>query len=237
VVSAPNRPPVGRIISWLVTALIAGWLVVYNLLRFAGGAPSEVASQALFGGVIVGLAGFGLALMIYRALARSGRLASKGPAVVPEPDHLAPDQRAALKSAAPFVAALAAGGVGMGVFLGAQWLQDAPDDRAMTMLILAAWNLLIGVWLSDEYVRMRRLEGDGLDAVGLGALLTAVLASVGLARDMAAIGQIVLIIIAGVTAVLVYYAVWRLTRRGSLPWMAIAAGAVGAAAVILPIIA
>jgi len=236
VVSAPNWPPVSRIVSWLVTALVLGWLIVYNVLRFAGGAPSEVASQSFLGGIVVGLVGFGAALLVYRQLARSGRLRSSGPVVVPEPDQLADDQRSALKIAGPFVAILAAAGVGMGVFLGAQWLQDSPDERATTMLILALWNLLIGAWLSDEYVHMRRLEGEGLDAVGLGALITAVLASVGLARDMAPLGQLVLIVISAVAAVTVYFAVWRLTRRGPVPWMAMVSVVIGIAAIVLPLV-
>lgn len=236
VVSAPHWPPVSRIISWLVTALVIGWLIVYNVLRFAGGAPSEVASQSFLGGIVLGVIGFGVALFVYRQLARSGRLKARGPALVPEPDQLADDQRSALKIAGPFVAVLAAAGVGMGVFLGAQWLQDTPDERATTMLILALWNLLIGAWLSDEYVHMRRLEGEGLDAVGLGALITAVLASVGLARDMAPLGQVALIVIASVAAVLVYFAVWRLTRRSPAPWLAIVSVVIGIAAIVLPLV-
>jgi hypothetical protein len=236
VVSAPNWPPVSRIISWLLTALVLGWLIVYNVLRFAGGAPSEVASQSFLVGIVVGLVGFGAALMAHRQLARSGRLNARGPVLVPEPDQLSDDQRGALKLAGPFVAILAAAGVGMGVFLGAQWLQDSPDERATTMLILALWNLLIGAWLSDEYVHMRRLEGEGLDAVGLGALITAVLASVGLARDMAALGQVALIVIAASAAVLVYFAVWRLTRRGAAPWMAVISVIIGIAAIALPLV-
>jgi hypothetical protein len=236
VVSAPNWPPVSRIISWLVTALVLGWLIVYNALRFAGGAPSEVAGQSFIGGIVVGLLGFGGALLLHRQLARSGRLKPRGPALVPGPDQLADDQRSALKIAGPFVAVLAAAGVGMGVYLGAQWLKDSPDERATTMLILALWNLLIGAWLSDEYVHMRRLEGEGLDAVGLGALVTAVLASVGLARDMAALGQLALIVIAAVAAASVYLAAWRLTRRGAVPWMAIVAVVIGIASIVLPLV-
>ena len=203
--------------SWLISALLLGWLIVYNILRFAGGAPSEVAAQALLGGIALGLVGFGALLLARRQLARSGRLTPRGPAVVPEPDRLSDDQRNALRAAGPFVALLAAAGVGMGVFLGALWIQDSPEDRAATMLILALWNLLIGAWLSDEYVRMRRFEGEGMDAVGLGGIVTAVLASVGLARDMAALGQLALIVLAAATAALAYFAFWRLTGAGDRP--------------------
>jgi hypothetical protein len=233
---APLWPPVSRILSWLAMAIVIGWLIVYNALRLNGGAPREVAGESFIGGVLLGIAGFAVALLVYRQLAKSGRLKQRSPVVVPEPEQLAPDQRSALKTAAPFVALLAAAGVGMGVFLGARWLQDSPDDRATTMIVLAAWNLLVGVWLSDEYVHLRRLEAEGLDAVGLGAMITAVLASVGLARDMAPIGQVGLVVIAGITAVLVYFAVWRLTRRGGLPWSAIIAGAIGTGALVIPFI-
>lgn len=236
-VSASAWPPAGRLLSWLVTALVIGWLVVYNVQRLAGGSPSEVAQSSLILGAAVGVAGFGLAIVLYRALARAGRLPRRGPAVVPEPSQLTSPQRTALRLAGPFVALLAAAGVGLGVYLGVTWLQEPADERPVTMAILAGWNLLIGFWLSDEYVHVRRLDGQGLDAVGLGAVITAVLASVGLARDMAAAGQVAMIVIAGVTAVCVYYASWRLTRRGRAPIAAVLAAAVATLALVVPLVA
>ena len=68
------------------------------------------------------------------------------------------------------------------------------DGRpSATVLILTAWNVLAGLWLGDEAIRSRRGEVDGLDSVVLGCLLTAVLAAVGISRDLLEPAQVVLI--------------------------------------------
>ena len=55
--------------------------------------------------------------------------------------------------------------------------------------LLAAWNLLVGLWLGDEAIRLRRGEAEGIESIVLGCALTAVLAGVGLSRDLAAPGR------------------------------------------------
>lgn len=232
---APARLPFGRLASWLITSVVLGWLVVYNVLRFGGADPGRSAGRAFLIGAAVGLVVFGLAVFVRGRLASAGRIRPRAPLAIPESDRLADDQRSAMRAATPFLALLASVGVGMGVFLAARWLLESPEERSGTVLLLAAWNLLVGGWLSDEYVRLRRLEAEGLDAVGLGAVVTAVLASVGLARDIAPAGQIGVIILAGVTAVLVYVAVWRLSRRGGVLVSAVAAALVAVAALAIPL--
>ena len=88
----------------------------------------------------------------------------------------------------PALGVLAAAALVVGVYLGADWLGTDPDDRATTTIILAAWNVLVGLWLGDEVMRMRRGEADGVESIVLGCALTAVLAGVGLSRDLAETG-------------------------------------------------
>jgi peptidoglycan/LPS O-acetylase OafA/YrhL len=226
--------PFSRAAGWLVAALAIGWLLVYNVLRLSGGAPAEVALIAALIGGLIGLIAFGVLIVVIRRHLAHGGLLDQGPPALPSAAQI-PERTKELMSATAWVlAALAALAVGMGVFLAASWYQDAPD-RAQTTIILAAWNLLIGVWLADEYVHLRRFEGEGLDSVALGCLVTAVLAAVGLSRDMAVAGQIGLIVLGGMGAVLCHLVLWRFTPK-RIPWSALVAGIVATLALVLPLI-
>ena len=97
----------------------------------------------------------------------------------------------------PALGVLAAAALVLGVYLAVDWLGTDPDDRATTTIILAAWNVLVGLWLGDEVMRMRRGEADGVESIVLGCALTAVLAGVGLSRELAETAQVVLIVVAG----------------------------------------
>lgn len=226
--------PFPRAVSWLVAALATGWLVVYNLLRLTGGAPAEVALPAAAIGGAIGIAAFAVLIVVIRRHLAHGGVLDDGPPPLPPASQIPERTRDLMSATAWVLAALAALAVGMGVFLAASWYQDAPD-RAQTTIILAAWNLLIGVWLADEYVHLRRFEGEGLDSVALGCLVTAVLAAVGLSREMATTGQIGLIILGGIGAVLCHLVLWRFSQK-TVPWAAIVAGIVGILALVLPLI-
>ena len=112
---------------------------------------------------------------------------------------------------------------------------DRPGDRAATTIILTAWNVLAGLWLGDEAIRMRRGEVDGLESIVLGCALTAVLAGVGLSRELAEAAQVVLIVLAGVAGTLCGLAVWRLQGGRGVPVAAIGVVVVAALSLILPI--
>jgi hypothetical protein len=146
-----------------------------------------------------------------------------------------PAQRDALALAWPALAALAGAALVMGAYLGLDWLGDEPGGRATTTLILAAWNLLVGLWLGDEALRLRRGEAEGIESLVLGCTLTAVLAGVGLSRSLASPGQIVLIGLAGLAGCLVSIAVWRLRGARGLPVGAAGILLVAALSLILPL--
>ncbi len=232
-----RRPsPGSRTLSWLIGSVAVGWLIVYNAMRLAGSNPADAAWPSLGIGAVVGLAAFGAGLLYVRRRAAAGRPLRGGLIEIPSPSELDEGQRRMVGLAWPALAILAAAALVMGVYLGADWLGTDPDDRATTTIILAAWNVLVGLWLGDEVMRMRRGEADGVESIVLGCALTAVLAGVGLSRELAEAGQVVLIVLAGVAGTLCGLAAWRLQGGRGVPVAAIGAAVVAALSVILPIV-
>lgn len=234
--TAERRPSSGsRTLSWLVASVAVGWLVVYNAMRLAGSSPADAAWPSLGIGAVVGLAAFGAGLLIVRRLAASGHPIRRGPMEIPSPSELDDGQRSMVGLAWPALLVLAAAALLLGVYLGADWLGTDAGDRGTTTIILAAWNVLAGLWLGDEALRLRRGEADGVESVVLGCALTAILAGVGLSRDLTEAAQVVLIALAGVAGVLCGLLVWRLQGSRGLPLGALAAAVVAALALILPL--
>ncbi len=234
--TADGRPAAGsRTLSWLIASVAIGWLVVYNAMRLAGANPADAAWPSLAIGAVVGLAAFGAGVLILRRRAAAGRPLRRGPAELPSPSELDEGQRRLIGLAWPALGVLAVAALALGVYLGGDWLGTDPDDRATTTIILAAWNVLAGLWLGDETLRLRRGEVEGVESVVLGCALTAVLAGVGLSRELAEGAQVVLIVLAGVAGTLCGLAFWRLTGGRGVPWLAIGAAVAAALSLILPI--
>lgn len=233
---APPRAPLSRLAGWLIACAVAGWLIVYNVMRIEGSSPASAAAPSLIIGVIAGAAVFALGLLIGRRLAKSGRVLRPEPVEIPSPAALDDDQRTALKLAWPALGALALVALGLGAYLGLEWLTANSDTRGITTLILAAWNILVGLWIGDEAIRLRRDEAEGVESLPLGCGLTAILAAVGFSRDLAPGGQLVLIVLGGIAGGLVGYAIWRLQGSRGLPWSAIGTVIVAALALILPLV-
>lgn len=228
-------PPLSRLLSWLVGCVLAGWIVVYNVMRVSGSNPSDAALPSLLIGAAIGAAAFGLGLLLARRLAAAGRVVAPGPVEIPHPSKLEPAQRDAMTFAWPALAALAAVALVVGAWLAVDWYSQDAADRPTTTIILAAWNVLVGLWLGDEALRLRRLDPDGIESITLGCGLTAVLAGVGWSRDLVAPAQLVLIALAAIAGCLVGIAVWRLRGARGLPVGAIGVVAVAALSLILPI--
>jgi hypothetical protein len=228
-------PPASRPLSWLVGCVVVGWVIVYNVMRLAGSTPAGAAWLSLGIGGAAGVVAFALGLAVARRLEASGRVVHRGPLAVPSPSEMEPAQRDAIRLAWPALAALAGVALVLGLYLGADWLGADPADRATTTIILAAWYVLVGLWLGDEALRLRRLEAEGIDSLVLGCALTAVLAGVGLSRDLAEAAQVVVILLAGTAGVLTGIAVWRLQGARGAPLGAIAVAIVAALSLILPL--
>lgn len=221
-------------LSWLVGCVLVGWLVIYNGLRIGGDSPSEAAWPALGAGLVLGLLVFGGGLLLRRRLAASGRVLRAGPVAIPSPSEMDDAQRDAIRLAWPALGALAAVALAVGAYLAVDWFSDS-GVRAKTTIILAAWNVLVGLWLGDEALRLRRGEADGIESIVLGCILTAVLAGVGLSRGLAEPGQIVLIILTAIAGALVSLAVWRLQGARGVPAGAAGVVVVAALSLILPL--
>jgi hypothetical protein len=80
------------------------------------------------------------------------------------------------------------------------------------------------------------MDAGGIDSVALGALLTTVLAGVGITRHFATGMQVLTVIVVGLTAVVAYWLVWFLVRRRGVPSMAILAGLIALASLLLPLL-
>lgn len=231
-----RRPSSGsRALSWLVASVAIAWLVVYNAMRLAGSNPADAAWPSLGIGVVVGLLAFGAGLLVVRRLAASGRPIRRGPIDIPSPSELDDAQRRVVGLAWPVLGVLAAAALVLGAYLGADWLGTDAGDRGTTTIILAAWDVLVGLWIGDEALRMRRGEVDGVESVVLGCGLTAVLAGVGLSRDLTEGAQVVLILLSGVAGALCGLVAWRLQGARGLPLAAIAVIVVAALSLILPL--
>ncbi|WP_217923523.1 hypothetical protein [Miltoncostaea oceani] len=232
----PPAPPLSRVLSWLVGCVVVAWLVVYNVMRITGSNPSDAALPSLGIGVVVGAVVFAVGLVAVRRLAAAGRVVTPGPVEIPGPAQLEPAQRDALNLAWPALGAMALVALGLGAYLGLDWLGTDSDARATTTLILAVWNVLVGLWLGDEALRLRRGEADGIESIVLGCGLTAVLAGVGLSRDLAGPAQMVLIVLAGAAGLLVALAVWRLRGARGVPVGAVGVVVAAALSLILPLV-
>ena len=228
-------PPTSRLISWLAGCVIVCWLVIYNVMRVGGSSPSEAAWPSLAVGAVAGAVIFAAGLYTRRRLAASGRVLRPGPVAMPSPSQMDTAQRDAVRFAWPPLAALALVALGVGAYLAVDWFSDT-GVRAKTTIILAAWNVLVGLWLGDEALRLRRNEVDGIESIVLGCTLTAVLAGVGLSRGLAEPGQIALIVLTAIAGGLIAVAVWRLQGARGFPASAVGVVVVAALSLILPLV-
>jgi hypothetical protein len=236
-VTTERRPSSGsRTLSWLIGSIAVGWLIVYNAMRLAGANPADAAWPSLGIGAVVGLAAYGAGLWFVRRRAAAGHPVGRGPIDIPSPSELDDGQRRLLAVAWPLLGALAAVAVVVGVYLAADWLGTDSGDRATTTIILAAWYVLVGLWLGEETLRLRRGEADGVESIVLGCALTAVLAGLGLSRGLAETAQVVLIVLAGVAGMLCGLVAWRFQGGRGVPLAAIAVVVVAALAVIFPVV-
>jgi len=222
-------------VSWLLTSIIVGWALVYNVFRIGGRSPRGAAVISLLIGLGVGAIIFGIALLVWRRFGSGSRYQPSHLNEIPPPSRLDARQRGALGLLWPAVGLLAVAALVVGAVLGADWL-TTPESRSATKVVIASWNLLVGAWLAYETTQIRTGHGDAVESIGTAAILTAVLAGVGLSREYFSIGEVVLIVLSGVTGCLAYLAGWRLLGSRGIPFAAAGAVIVAAAAIALPLV-
>lgn len=222
-------------VSVVIGCVIVGWALVYNLMRFTGSTPADAGWVSLAIGATLGVAVYLGCVLVSRRLTAQGRVVRAKPRELPSADQLSAGRNMLVQITWPALLALAGVALFMGVILGLQWFNAESGDRATTMAVLAAWNLLVTLWVGDEALRLWRGEADGIESVALGAALTAVLAAVGATRDYLVAGQLALIVVAGIAGVLAAILVWRLreTRTPPVAAPAVAIAAIGALIVAL----
>ena len=235
-VQASIWPRPGRLISWLISAVLVGWVVVYNVMRVAGGTPAGVALSSFVIGAGGGIVVLIIGLIIRRRLINAGRIHPvDAEAEIPAPGAMDADQRRVINATWPVVAAAAAVELVCGIWMLADWNGTPSMVRATAEVVMAGWFIFAAIWMGWEAKNLRNMDAGGIDSVALGALLTTVLAGVGITRHFATGMQVLTVIVVGLTAVAAYWLVWFLVRRRGVPSMAILAGLIALASLLLPL--
>jgi len=228
----PGLPPASRLASWFATSLIVGWIIAYNVLRIAGESPRGAALVALAPGIVLGLVILAATIAIWR---RGG--AERAEAEVPPPEALDRPALNALRLAAGALGALALAAIVVGVVLAYDWSDTPASSRSTAKIVIAGWDVLAGAWLATEAPRLSRGYADALEPISLAAVLTAVLAGVGISRDWVPGANVVLIVIAGLAAGGSQLGLWRATGGRGRPVGAVLAVAIAILALVLPLAA
>ena len=227
----------GRLFSWVLSAVLIGWVVVYNVMRVGGGTPAGVALPSFIIGAVAGVIVLALGVWLRGRLIDAGRIHPVDPEVeIPSPADMTSAQHGAIRIAFVITAAAAAVQLVYAILLFVDWRGAPSATRATAELIMAVWFAFAGIWMGWEANAMRESDAGGLDSVALGALLGTVLAGVAITRGFATAFSIITVLVAGAAAVLAYWGVWRLTRDRGLPSMAITAGVIVLASLLIPLL-
>lgn len=231
----PTSPPASRMASWFVTSVLVGWVIAYNVFRIAGRSPRGAALVSLLVGIGIGIAIFAVVVLVWRHYVASGRFHPRSIEEIPPPDRLDSRQRTALELLWPAVAVLALASLAVGAILAFSWW-DTEGTRSFTRIVLAGWDLLVGVWLAMEAVELKRGRGEAVESIALASMLTAVLAGVAFSRGMFDPWQVALIVVAGVTGAVAHFAGWRLLGSRGVPVGIAMTLVVAALSIVLPIV-
>lgn len=229
--SLPSLPPFSRIFSWATTAVFVGWLLSYNVFRIGGSSPRGAILVSLIPGVILGAIFVAVTVVVWRR----GMVRHGGETVIPQPEALDESSRDALRLAGFAVGALAVVSLAVGALLIVDWNDTPSAQRSLAKVLVGGWDVVAGLWMVSEAMRMVRGQADGVDSVALGAVLTAVLAGVGLSRGWIETAQMVTIVVAGITAGASQLALWRVTGARGVPTSAAVAMIIAGLALVLPL--
>jgi hypothetical protein len=229
----PPAPQLNQMGPWAITSVVVGWLIAYNVLRLGGDTPREAAMPGLIVGGIAGLVVFAGGFVAVRRLHAAGRVVGRRPTVVS--GTFDDDQRDALRIAAIVMLGAAVIALATAIAEAIEWF-SITGDRPIGTLVLMLWNAVFALWVADEALRVRRSLVDGIETVYFGCLLTVVLASVGISRGVLEPMQVILALAAGVAALSVGMAVWRLGGGRGIPVAMIGAVVVTVGALALPVL-
>ncbi len=231
----PASLPFSRQVSWLISSLIVGWLIVYNIFRFGGRSPRGAAGISTPIGIAVGIAIFALVLLVWRRFGTGARFQADHMNEIPPPTRLDGRQHRALDRLWPAVALLSVAALIMGILMAVDWL-GTDVDRSATVIVIAVWDILVGVWLAFEATEIRRGHGDAVESIGTASILTAVLSGVALSRGHIEWGQGTVIVLAGITGYLAYVSGWRLLGSRGIPFSAVGSVIIAGLAIVIPVV-
>lgn len=231
----PASLPPSRLVSWLITSVIIGWALAYNVLRIGGRSPRGAAGVSFLIGLGIGAIILAVSIVVWRKVVSGARYRATHMNELPPASRLDARQRAALEAMWPAVGVLAILLVVTGVVMVRTWM-TAGGERSLVRVVVGGWDVLVGAWLAFETQMLRRHDGDAVESIGTSALLSAVLGGVALSMDQVRTLQGALVVIATVTAALAYHAGWRLLGSRGIPFAAIGAVVVGAASLAIPLL-
>ncbi|MEW6583297.1 MAG: hypothetical protein AB1416_11115 [Actinomycetota bacterium] len=228
----PPFPPASRLVSWVVTSLVVGWLAAYNVIRIAGGSPHGSAAVALIPGVVLGVVVLVATVAVWR---RAPQRPDAGPAAIPAPGALDAPARDALRLTGIAIGVVGVIAVVVGIVVALDWADTPAASRSTAKILVAGWDVLAGVWLVSESPRLLNGHGDALESISIAAVLSAVFAGVGLSRGWSETPQVVLIVVAAVGAAAAQLAHWRAVGARGVPWGVAVVVAITILSLVLPL--
>lgn len=223
-----------HLISWMIVGAVVGWLIVYQILRFGGDAPSDAAWPSVIIGGLLGLAGGAGAVVLARRAEAAGRPLGRQRIRRADGARLSATDREILRYIVPLLFGAAAVIGVIAVIIGIQWL-GIHGARPKSTLLMVVWDLVVVVWMIDEARRLSDYVFDGLDALYFGCLLTLVMAGIGISRGVLAGGQVIIIVAAGLAAASIGVVTWRIAGGRMVPLAASVAVVVAAFSLIAPL--
>jgi hypothetical protein len=231
---APVRGHWIHLIPWLVTGIVVGWFIVYNALRLGGDGPNQAVVPAVIIGGIAGIIIATLGFVWARRREVAGRPVVRGRIRTADASQLSTRDRELVRLLWPMLLGVAVISAAVGAAVALHWL-GLGGAIPKSELLVTVWDAVLAVWLLDEALRARQLVFDGIEALYFGCLLTAVLASIGIARNFVAGGQVVLIVAAGIAAAGIGVMTWRLSGGRLIPVSAIIAVVVAGLSLVIPL--
>jgi hypothetical protein len=231
----PARGLAAHLISWIVIGAVVGWFVAYEILRFGGDSPNEAALPALWtGGVIGALVGAAFVVLARRAEA-SGRAIGFRRMRKADITRMTATDREIVRWVWPILFGAAGIIALVAIVIGIHWL-TLHGARPKSSILMVVWDLVVAAWIFDEGRRLRDYVFEGIDALLFGCLLTMVLASIGISRNVIVAGQVVIIVAAAVAAATIGIVGWRVAGGRYVPVATILAVAVAGLCLIAPLV-
>ncbi len=240
--STPEKPapatmttlPPSRLASWLITSVVVGWAVVYNVLRIDGRSPRGAAGVSFLIGLGVGAVVFAVAVLVWRRVVSGARYQAAHLNEIPPAARLDERQKSAVDVLWPAVGVMALLALLVGALMAWKWAATT-GSRSHVRIVIGVWDLLVGSWLMFETGALRTHDAEAVESIGTAALLSAVLAGVAMSLGMYQAAQGAMVVVSAVTAAIAYFAGWRLLGSRGVPFASISAVIVGALALIVPL--